>query len=108
MVISDNLRESLLIAGARLEDVPTRAKDWRPGSRRQVHDLVDPLLYPLVYGQSKFVDEKIGLDECTKRCGDGKTVPVSICQPYQQVPSARSTKFQCLPSEFDIREHDVR
>ncbi|KAJ2733289.1 hypothetical protein IW152_003208 [Coemansia sp. BCRC 34962] len=36
-----------------LENVPDRQRDWYPSDRSRVLNLIDPSLYPLVYGRSK-------------------------------------------------------
>ncbi|KAJ2816486.1 hypothetical protein GGI24_005709, partial [Coemansia furcata] len=35
-----------------LENVPDRLKDWHPAARTRTLNLIDPSLYPLVYGRS--------------------------------------------------------
>lgn len=51
--VSSELKAALRTAAARLEDIPDRLKDWRPGSKGRVLDLVHPSLFPLVYGRSR-------------------------------------------------------
>ncbi|KDE04618.1 hypothetical protein MVLG_04997 [Microbotryum lychnidis-dioicae p1A1 Lamole] len=51
-LIPDGLRSALIRQVAKLENVPEEQKDWHPGSKKQVLDLVHPSLYPLVYKQS--------------------------------------------------------
>lgn len=100
-IISNDLREALIKAVAPLENVPAQAKDWHPGSREQVLDLVHPSMYPLVYGQSKIlVDEVLGLDDCISRCGDGETLSIPSIGTGEG--PAWSRNFQWLPSEFEI------
>ncbi|KAJ2825939.1 hypothetical protein FBU31_003575 [Coemansia sp. 'formosensis'] len=35
-----------------LENVPDRQKDWHPAARTRTLNLIDPSLYPLIYGRS--------------------------------------------------------
>ena len=51
-LIPADLTESLVRAVSLLEDVPEEEKDWHPGSKKQVLDLVHPSLYCLVIGES--------------------------------------------------------
>ncbi|MCJ1467440.1 hypothetical protein MMC07_006065 [Pseudocyphellaria aurata] len=103
-VISNDLREALIEAVAPLENVPASVKDWHPWSRNQVLDLVHPSMYPLVYGQSKIVvDRLLDLNECISRCGDGETLGLSNVPIDDNLEfPAWSRKFQWLPSEFEV------
>lgn len=104
-IISNDLREALVKAAARLENVPAQVKDWHPGSGEQVLDLVHPSMYPLVYGQSKILaDEVLNLDDCMSRCGHGQTlsIPSIGSVDESQISAAWSTRFQWLPTEFEI------
>ena len=101
-IVSDHLRRSLIKAVALLEDVAPQDQDWHPGSENQVLNLVDPSLYPLVFGQSRLLtDAKVGLDDCLRRCGNGVMIPI----PKQMAGSTAgswSTRFQWLPTDFEI------
>lgn len=103
-IVSNDLRTALINAAAPLENVPAQAKDWHPGSGNQVLDLIHPSMYPLVYGQSKIlIDEVLGLDDSISRCGDGETLAeLPILRDKTSISAAWSTKFQWLPSEFEI------
>lgn len=108
-IISNDLREALIKSVVPLENVPDRAKDWHPWSGEQVLDLVHPSMYPLVYGQSKIlIEEVVGLDDCISRCGDGETLSIPSIETDH--PDYWSSKFQWLPSEFEIPvgEQDVQ
>lgn len=102
-IISNDLREALIKATAPLENVPARDKDWRSGSGERILDLVNPSMYPLVYGQSRIlVDKLVGLDDCIRRCGEGETLSAPSMKIRGTSAAAWSSKFQCLPSEFGI------
>lgn len=112
------LREQVL----KLENIPEKYKDWHPGSNGQVLDIVHPSLFPLVYGQSRVVeDELIELKDCIESSGKGKVVPspkdeeLSGPQVRQysfrnfrpgESPNPYSRNFQWLPCEVDISNED--
>ncbi|KAF8202665.1 hypothetical protein K438DRAFT_2102163 [Mycena galopus ATCC 62051] len=59
-LVSQDLNERLKIAVSALENVPEAEKDWHPGSKRQVLDLVHPSLYCIVYGRTNaYLPDKI-------------------------------------------------
>ncbi|KAK2751651.1 hypothetical protein FQN55_000373 [Onygenales sp. PD_40] len=73
--IPDSLNESFCDAVRKLENVPADQKDYHPGTNQTVVDLVHPSLYPLIYGRSRILSEKIlGLDDCVASCGLGDTL----------------------------------
>ncbi|KAF8901230.1 hypothetical protein CPB85DRAFT_1552686 [Mucidula mucida] len=73
----------------KLEDVPVEEKDWHPGSKNQVLDLVHPSLYPIAYGNSLQKSEDGGFDLVVAPDGPAEFV---------------STTFAWLPSDFIIDE----
>ncbi|KAI9887901.1 MAG: hypothetical protein M1823_000289 [Watsoniomyces obsoletus] len=46
-----------------LEDVPDHAKDWRPGSKEKVLDLVHPSLFQLIAGHSRVIPDREGNED---------------------------------------------
>lgn len=71
---------------SRLEAVPDNRKDWLPGSNGTFLDIVDPSLFPLMYGKSKFLrDGKVPLETCSDYSGRGETVPVVTYPPPVQL-----------------------
>ncbi|KAL2861935.1 hypothetical protein BJX68DRAFT_223519 [Aspergillus pseudodeflectus] len=119
--ISQELRTALQRAVAPLEDVPDEQKDYHPGSDNTVVNLVHPSLFPVVYGRTRVLpDRVIGLDDCLNSIGEGEVVPTP---PYDQAvpitlesfrrrhfshykpPPEYSTKFQWLPCEVELREN---
>lgn len=111
-----SLKEALKAAVAPLEQVHEREKDWHPGSDKKVLDLVHPSLFPLVYGRSRILESSVvGLDDCVKRCGEGKTIPappetetrLRPDSPWHffdrpQFTNPFSKHFQWLPCDVDI------
>ena len=78
-LIPSSLRDKLLAAVTSLGNVPDSEKDWRPDSDGLVLDLVDPSLYPIVFGRT--MDKSPGR---SRGC---------ISPSY---------KFQLLPSDFFV------
>ncbi|KAA8893383.1 hypothetical protein FN846DRAFT_788030 [Sphaerosporella brunnea] len=122
--VPQQLREKLVAAAARLENVPPHKKDWHPGSDGMVLDLVHPSLFPLVYGRSRILPDRIlGLDECLRHAGEGAVLPVppeteleedteldedtdSEDETYWprsgRAPAVYSPKFQWLPCDVEF------
>ena len=114
--MNEELRHLLLKAVLSLENIPEKQKDWQPGSYEQVHNLVDPTLFPLVFGHTRilpngFIDMQDGIE----RSGDGEIVEApseaEVVDPSREylrlTPppepfNSWSRKFQCLPSIFEI------
>jgi hypothetical protein len=110
--IPPDLQAALKAAVKPLEDVPEHLKDWHPGSDNVVLDLVNPSLFPLVYGRTKVLNEGVTtLDDCIQRCGEGVMTGVfAICKSYissflgttELNAGFYSNKFQWLPYEVEI------
>lgn len=59
VVKSDNVIDSELIGALKVACAPLEKvsnKDWHPGSDKKVLNLVDPSLFPLVYGRSRVMN----------------------------------------------------
>jgi hypothetical protein len=127
VAIPTSLKEALQAAARDLEDVPEKYKDWHPGSNGRVLDLVHPSLFPLIYGRSRVLENKlIGLKDCIENSGKGVVVPIREDKETQlpgpsnnnrrwlqsndaDQPSAPYSKnFQWLPCEVDISAEDGR
>lgn len=61
-LIPSEIKQELLAGVAKLEDVPEEQKDWHPGSKNRVLDLVHPSLYPVMYGVTRITDKPIEFD----------------------------------------------
>lgn len=107
--IPPQLRMDLEAAVAALEAVDEEDRDWHPGSGGKVLDLVHPSLFPLIYGRSHVLgDRLINLENCLQDCGGSEILetperPLPIpTDDYHQKPvpdNLYSTKFQWLPCE---------
>ncbi|KAF4887029.1 hypothetical protein CGCF415_v014998 [Colletotrichum fructicola] len=75
-IMTPDVAESLRKGVKPLEEVPAEDKDWHPNSNEQVLDLVHPSLWPLMYGRSRVLrDRVIGLDDALEHCGMGTVLP---------------------------------
>ncbi|KAJ7074554.1 hypothetical protein C8F01DRAFT_1100908 [Mycena amicta] len=97
---SDKLFSSELLARLKtsvsvLEDVPEENKDWHPGSKGQVLDLVHPSLYCVVYGRTHaYPPDKPRTPE--------NFLPVQAPTIQAYAPNWISKEFCWLPSDFAI------
>lgn len=119
-IISAELKEELKKAVAPLENVPASAKDWHPGSKEQVLDLVHPSLFPLIYGRTRILPTgNIALEDCIQTSGKGEIVPVPSeddcilgersTWPWRHGPAETaywSNRFQWLPSNVTFSVND--
>ena len=113
--IPPDLQAALKAAVKLLEDVPEHLKDWHPGSDNVVLDLVNPSLFPLVYGRTRVLKEGLTtLDDFIQRCGEGvipKGKGSNTARSYKSFLGRfeldvmfYSHQFQWLPCEVKISE----
>lgn len=105
-LMTADLVQQLKDAAALFENVADEDKDWHPGSKDQVLDLVHPSLWPLVYGRSRVLGDKtITVDNCLEHCGMGEVVPVpSLENVGNSMEHNYSDKFQWLPCDVSITD----
>ncbi|KAM0321537.1 hypothetical protein ACHAQA_010027 [Verticillium albo-atrum] len=112
-IMTPELAASLRDAIKPLEDIPPEAKDWHPRSHQRVLDLVHPSLWPLVYGRSRVLrDRVISLEDSLDYCGMGSVIPLPsedetrfiICEGgfSEERITILSNKFQWLPCDVDL------
>lgn len=121
VAVPESIKLQLREQVRKLEDVPEKYKDWHPGSNGQVLDLVHPSLFPLIYGQSRVVEnELVDLKDCIESSGKGNIIPLPkdeelnilrlahhgprYGQSYSLQPYSKN--FQWLPCEVDISNED--
>lgn len=74
--IPESLRAALTESALPLETVPAHLKDWHPDSNGTVLNLLNPSLFPLIYGRSKALAYgEVSLDDCAEFSGMGEAVP---------------------------------
>lgn len=106
-------RETLRAAVARLEGVPDDEKDWHPNSDIQVLDLVHPSLFPLVYGRTRIIPDRIlTVDDGVNLSGQGQVLPqgdAHLPPPRlwyyrpSRLDDSYSKKFQWLPCDVSLQ-----
>eukprot|EP01122_Echinamoeba_exundans_P006630 TRINITY_DN1903_c0_g1_i1.p1 TRINITY_DN1903_c0_g1~~TRINITY_DN1903_c0_g1_i1.p1 ORF type:complete len:661 (+),score=162.41 TRINITY_DN1903_c0_g1_i1:318-2300(+) len=115
-LVPKDLKQELQTGVAVLENVPESARDWHPGSRQQVLDLVHPSLYPLVYGVTRVLTGgRTTTDSALKHMGGGRIIESEIKKspPKKHKPQfydddmpddnySMSNQFAWLPAEFDV------
>lgn len=116
LAISGLLKDALRKTVAPLEIVTNESQlDWHPNSDEKVLDLVHPSLFPVVYGRTRILpDGSVGLDDCVKRCGEGKQLELPQVENaatmtsryYNDAMSPYSQKFQWLPCDVMFRNGD--
>ena len=100
-----------------LEDVPQHLKDWLPGSDETARFVVNPYLFPVVFGKTRILpvgSQPTTLEDAIARTNEGEVlkVPKDKKLPYCTPPNdldgeaiqLYSTKFQWLPFEVDISD----
>lgn len=119
-VISPELKASLIAGVKVLEDVPEKKKDWHPGSNKQVLDLVHPSLFPLIYGRSRVLtDRVIGIDDAIDNIGKDEVIKnqddfveddshLHSWQRGGHRESPYSKRFQWLPCDVAVEDGEAR
>jgi hypothetical protein len=118
VLVGDKLREALSKAFQRLQVSQADSPDWHPGSNDMVQDLVHPSMYPLVYGQTRVLqDEVVGIANAIgKWAGKGDIIekeatstrlPTGIYHDtgsYSVPLSYWSDTYQWLPANVAFQE----
>ncbi|KAL3458969.1 hypothetical protein BJX64DRAFT_291741 [Aspergillus heterothallicus] len=110
-LIPKELQRNLIDAVKPLEDVPEEEKDYHPRTDDKVVDLVHPSLFPLIYGRTKVLSDKlITVDDCFFSVGLGEDTKeqedfVNIHDWRSRGHSPYSKKFQWLPCNVDFTEN---
>jgi hypothetical protein len=105
LAASEATRTGLNDAVKVLESVPNKDKDWQPESYYKVINLVDPNLYPLVFGKTKVLDigdKEFSLQNCVSESGRGSVIPVPDEYGMLDRDHPWSLDSQWLPCEVDI------
>ncbi|KAL2798387.1 hypothetical protein BJX66DRAFT_334091 [Aspergillus keveii] len=103
--ISPDLQQELQDAVKALET--NTKKDFHPGSDDKVVDLVHPSLFPVIYGRSRILtDRLINLDDCLNHVGEGELLPTPTEQQipthHYSHPDPFSRKFQWMPCNIKL------
>ncbi|KAL4819753.1 hypothetical protein BDW67DRAFT_123132 [Aspergillus spinulosporus] len=108
--IPQDLQEELRAAVKSLEEISDEEKDYHPGSDMKVVDLVHPSLFPLVYGRTRVLcDKVIGIDNCFDSVGQGtvikidqNTEPSRMGRRGLHRMNKYSDRFQWLPCNVEF------
>jgi hypothetical protein len=110
--VPEFLKDALKSAVRPLENIPEIYRDYHPGSDDKVIDLVHPSLFPLIYGRSRILSDKlVGLDNCFEMIGLGNILPklsehenkdIAIPYQYRSNDSPYSRDYQWLPCEVEF------
>ncbi|GIC85913.1 uncharacterized protein Aud_001755 [Aspergillus udagawae] len=88
VAIPEDLRQALIEAVRPLEEIPKEQKDYHPGTDNKVVDLVHPSLFPVIYGRTRILpDRLINLQAFAKDIGEGNVLPV---RPEEESVTAQS------------------
>ncbi|KAJ5267619.1 Protein of unknown function DUF4246 [Penicillium angulare] len=75
--VPKSIIEELRCATRTLETNHPDLQFYQPGSLSKQRDLLAMALYPLIYGRSRILPDKlIGLDEALRYAGQGETIPI--------------------------------
>jgi hypothetical protein len=114
--ISDSIMQDLRHAVKILEYSEPELQFYHPGSMRKERDMTAMALYPLIYGKSRILpDRVIGLEEALQHAGQGEVIPcpeesgitrediawrVTARADIQVRPYSRD--YQILPSDWEM------
>jgi hypothetical protein len=97
-VVTEELRQELLAGVRPLLDVDEAEKDWHPGSDGKVLDLVHPSLFPLVYGETRVLQQG-GRTELKDMFAAINKVSETVQIEVDPMMEFYSMKFQWLPCD---------
>lgn len=114
--VPNKIVEDLKSATKILEHTEPELQFFHPGTLSKQRDLLAMALYPLVYGKSRILpDRLIGLDDALRHAGQGETIPVPqetgitrediawrVSQRADIQVRPYSRYFQILPSDWEI------
>jgi hypothetical protein len=82
----------------------------RYGSDGQMADLVDPNLFPLIYGKTRVYTDRtqVGREDCVESCSDTLTATALVHPENPLTPSERNLNIQETGLPFVGREDSFR
>lgn len=115
-IVPRSLVEELSSAAKVLEMEHEGLQFYHPGSLNKQRDLLAMALYPLIYGKSRILPDKlIGLDEALRYAGQGEVIPIPSDKGVTREDmvwrvraradisvSPYSRLFQALPSDLQL------
>ncbi|KAL1848062.1 hypothetical protein Plec18167_008758 [Paecilomyces lecythidis] len=117
-IIDPELRHRLLECSKQLNDVQQHLNEYTPDSGWTELDVVQPTLFPLIFGRSRILKDKvIGIDDALEHIGQGEIIPKPadpgvtredmVWRIYSRSDinvKPFSTDFQMLPAEVQLGE----
>ncbi|OQE20366.1 hypothetical protein PENSTE_c013G08080 [Penicillium steckii] len=113
-VIPKELQQALKDASMDLSDVSDEEKDYHHNSEGKVVDLVHPSLYPVIYGRTRVLPDRIiGLDDSIESMGLGSIIPAPNDDRIKMFTGNRRRKvgipifsknFQWLPCDVEFTD----
>ncbi|TBU59748.1 hypothetical protein BD310DRAFT_976300 [Dichomitus squalens] len=107
-LIPADVKISLVQGVSSLEDVPDEEKDWHPGSKKQVLDLVHPSMYCLCIGRSHVYRRDRGQGAPTVQLAleDYLSHRLDFQRFFynSKKPFCISHDYQWLPTDFEVSE----
>ncbi|RHZ72328.1 hypothetical protein CDV55_101325 [Aspergillus turcosus] len=115
--VPESFRAQLESATKVLDEGPSVLKSYNPGSDHVQRDLVPGAFFPLVYGRTRILKDRIiGLDDALDNIGQGEVVPVPPETITREDMAWRvaaradidakpfSRRFQILPCDLELRD----
>ncbi|KAF4220993.1 hypothetical protein CNMCM8980_002871 [Aspergillus fumigatiaffinis] len=115
--VPESFRTQLASATKVLDDVPPGLKFYNPGSDHVQRDLVPIAFFPLVYGRTRILKDRIiGLDDALDSMGQGDVIPVPPETITREDMAWRvaaradidakpfSRRFQILPCDLELKD----
>ncbi|KAJ4422161.1 hypothetical protein N0V82_003245 [Gnomoniopsis sp. IMI 355080] len=103
VLVEAELHDSLEEAFRKLQDEQADDPDWHPQSGGMVQDLVDPSMFPLVYGRSKVLrKQRVNvIDAIGKWAGKGEVIP-EVKESGQEESNTTQGRSEVLLGSTDI------
>ncbi|KAG0045706.1 hypothetical protein BGZ83_009071 [Gryganskiella cystojenkinii] len=113
-LIPERLKQELLTCVQKLADVPDHLKDWHPGSKNQVLDLVHPSLFPAIVGRTRILKDEetipaldyVGKGQLLDSFDDWVDQRGVLNDSGEDESKYYSETYQWLPTDFLIHEND--
>ncbi|KAI1443891.1 hypothetical protein F5Y02DRAFT_419591 [Annulohypoxylon stygium] len=101
-IVPASLAEALKANIKSLEDFHLTSEDWKSKSDKTVLNLVDPSLYPVVYGTTRALPHGyVPLQHCASVTGQGKLTQEYLAERISyHYPDQRYGSYQWLPSDI--------
>ncbi|KAF9561931.1 hypothetical protein EC968_005425 [Mortierella alpina] len=94
-----DLKQQLLASVKKLKDVPDHMRDWHPGSDKQILNIIDPSLFPVIAGRTLVTEDEEAIPPLDFM-GRGKVLK-ELPVPDADVMFC-SDKYQFLPTDVEV------